>query len=257
MNPPMYRCLHCSFESIFPWRLCPKCDRLYHQPSEYHVDSEFTEGEDSLAEVPLEPIRSIRTQTALDEITGEGLPQGAVVVLWGLEGTGKSRLALCAADGWCGTSQGRAVYVLNESMSVTQLRRMAAEHGLRNLWSILPAQVDLIDPAMYQRRAPGPYVYVIDSTDDAQVIIDAKAHVSSERGADDTVLVLVQATKDEDFKGPRAMVHEADVVIQLQVISTVNGTLAEPLVEEYERWLDITKNRFGAAGIVPCPWPPR
>lgn len=199
-----------------------------------------------MAEIPLEPIDAVWTGTALDCITGSGVPKSAVILLWGAEGSGKSRLALCALDGWCGSSKGRGFYVLQESMSMAQLRRMADEHGLKHLWMIMPARVDMIDPKMFRRAEPSPHLYVIDSSDETQVVLDAKRGLRSQ----DSCIIITQATKGGDFLGARAMAHESDVEIEVESYLDVKDPTT------MVRLLRIIKNRFGACGVHPIPWPP-
>jgi predicted ATP-dependent serine protease len=240
----MVTCTFCRFETALPFVVCPACWQTQPTPDPL-PETDTPRSAVTLADIPVEPVRAVRTGTGLDRLA-EGVPHGAVIFLWGLEGSGKSRLALCTCAGWVETTKGRGWYVLRESMSVAQLRLYAHQHGIRPmaLASILPVMVETVDPAMYRRRGPGPHLYVIDSSDDPEVVLDAKRHVSSRAGEDDTVLVIGQATKDGDFLGPRTVAHEADVTVEIQALS------------ETERVLSITKNRMGACGVVPLPWPP-
>jgi predicted ATP-dependent serine protease len=201
------------------------------------------EGTLSLADVDDEEVMAIRTGTGLDLITGAGLPEKSVILLWGVEGAGKSRLALCAADGWCGTTQGQACYLLRESMSLTMLRRMAREHGLGHLYSIIPRMVEGDFTFEIARRGVwGPTLWVFDSANDERIVLAAQEHLRSH--LNDAVVVIAQATKEGEFRGTREMAHESDVVAEVVRKS------------DESRLLNVTKNRFGTAGVRECPWPP-
>lgn len=241
----MTSCAFCPFQSSVAFTICPVCGcPMTTTPP---VPDEEETPDPSLSDVSLDPIDLIVTGSALDVIgiDGErvGVPAGAVVLLWGLEGSGKSRVALCAADGWCETTQGKAYYTLVESMSVSQLRRMAHEHEVKHLSSIIPTHPDTLTEDVF-RHASGPTFYVIDSSAELDTVLYAKNHVTEY--PEDTVLILMQATKDGEFLGKRALAHEADVVVQLEWDE-----------ESLHRMFRITKNRFGLCGVQPCRWPPQ
>jgi predicted ATP-dependent serine protease len=243
-------CASCGFEDSQPFKRCPNC-HSDEVSAEYHVETPLTplsdvEPEDEtirLDKIMEEPKPGVRTGTALDHLGENALPQGAVVLLFGSPGAGKSRLSLCAASGWCAASGGQALYQLLESMPPKDLRRMAREHHLSNLSSIIVTTRDY-EPAdvmdLIERR---PVLAIIDSSceiDAARGLVETVADYS-----DSSAILIAQETKEGLFAGFNSVAHTVSIVCRL-VLDLGTGV----------RTLQVTKNRFGLSGIFPVPWPP-
>ena len=189
-----------------------------------------------------------RRQTGIDEldrVLGGGLVRGAVVLLGGDPGIGKSTLllqALSVMSGHC-----RAVYVSGEESAqqiALRARRLGAEASaldflaeiqLEKILSVLSAQI--------------PDVAVIDSiqTVYAEALQSAPGSVAQVRECaaqltrfaknSGTALILVgHVTKEGALAGPRVLEHMVDAVLYFEGDSHSSFRLVRAI-----------KNRFGAA----------
>ena len=180
----------------------------------------------------------------LDRVLNGGLVTGAVVLLGGEPGIGKSTLALQLAAGV--EAAGPVLYVAGEE-SPEQLRLRAERlprvpenmfvlaetrvEALAGPWRELRPAVVVVDSVqtLHSDRidsAPGSVAQVRESA--ALLAATAKAH--------GTVLVLVgHVTKEGTLAGPRVLEHMVDVVLAFE------GDRGQPF-----RMLRAAKNRFGS-----------
>ncbi len=187
----------------------------------------------------------------LDRVLGGGLVPGAVVLLAGEPGIGKSTL-LVEVAAQAARTHGRALYVTAEE-SAAQVHLRAARVGAVVDELYLVAETDLATILGHIEQVK-PGVLIIDSVQTiSSSEVDSQAggvtqirevaasviRVAKERGMS-TVLVG-HVTKDGSIAGPRVLEHLVDVVLQIE------GDRHTRL-----RLVRATKNRYGAADEVGC-----
>jgi DNA repair protein RadA/Sms len=187
----------------------------------------------------------------LDRVLGGGLVPGAVVLLAGEPGVGKSTLLLDVAAQTART--GRTVLYVTGEESTAQVRLRAGRIRALDPRLLLAAECDLA-AVLGHVEACQPGLLVVDSVQtvaSAQVdgapggvaqvreVAAALIAVAKTRGMP---LVLVgHVTKDGSVAGPRTLEHLVDVVCQFE------GERTSRL-----RLLRATKNRYGPTDEVGC-----
>lgn len=208
---------------------------------------------------PAQPIGTVGVEAAkahptgigeLDRVLGGGLVDGAVVLVAGEPGVGKSTLLLEVAAQ--SARRGRVLYVTGEE-SPAQVRLRAERVGALADDVFLAAESDL-SAVLGHIDAVDPTLLVVDSvqtiaTSDAEgtaggvtqvrEVAGALIRVAKERGLS-TVLVG-HVTKDGSIAGPRVLEHLVDVVLQFE--GDRHGTL---------RMIRAAKNRYGPTDEVGC-----
>ena len=210
--------------------------------------------------VPARPIGDIDVEAAsaratgvdeLDRVLGGGLVPGAVVLLAGEPGCGKSTLCLEVAARAAAAGQ-RVLYVTGEE-SAAQVRLRAGRTGALERELYLAAETDLgavlthveqVDPALLvldsvQTVASADVDGAAGGVTQVRAVAAALIGLAKERG---TATVLVgHVTKDGAVAGPRLLEHLVDVVLHFE------GERHTSL-----RVLRAGKNRFGPADEVGC-----
>ena len=204
-----------------------------------------------IAEVALESARARSTGVSeLDRVLGGGIVPGAVVLLAGEPGVGKSTLLLEVAAQAART--GRVLYVTGEE-SAGQVRLRAERTGAVHDELYLAAESDLgaIVGHLDELR---PDLLIVDSvqtmsTGDAdgapggvtqtRAVTVALTGLAKERSL--PVLLVGHVTKDGAIAGPRVLEHLVDVVLAFE--GDKHSTL---------RMVRGVKNRFGPADEVGC-----
>lgn len=189
--------------------------------------------------------------TELDRVLGGGLVPGAVVLLTGEPGVGKSTLLLEMASK-CASKTASALYVTGEE-SAAQVRLRAERINALSPHLYLASEIDL-SAVLGQIDAVKPSVLVVDSVQtigSAEVdgsaggvtqvreVAGALIRAAKERGM--ACVLVGHVTKDGNIAGPRLLEHLVDVVL------SVEGDRHARL-----RLVRATKNRFGAADEVGC-----
>ena len=187
----------------------------------------------------------------LDRALGGGLVQGAVVLLAGEPGVGKSTLLLEVAARWATTS-GPALYVTGEE-SAAQVRLRAERTGALSAGLYLAAETDLA-AVLGQIDQVRPSLLVLDSvqtvsrsdTDGApggvtQVREVAGALIRTAKNLGMATVLVGHVTKDGSIAGPRVLEHLVDVVLQFE------GERHSRL-----RMVRTVKNRYGPSEEVGC-----
>lgn len=187
----------------------------------------------------------------LDRVLGGGLVAGAVVLLAGEPGVGKSTLLLEAAAS-CARAGQRALYVTGEE-SAAQVRLRAERVGAMADGLYLAAETEL-SAVLGHIEAMAPDVLVIDSV---QTIATAEAEgaaggvtqvrevaaaitrVAKDRGL--ATVLVGHVTKDGSIAGPRLLEHLVDVVLHFE------GERHHRL-----RMVRAVKNRYGPTDEVGC-----
>jgi DNA repair protein RadA/Sms len=187
----------------------------------------------------------------LDRVLGGGLVPGAVVLLAGEPGVGKSTLLLqvAAAVAVSGT---RALYVTGEE-SVEQVRSRAERVGAVSDGVFLAAEVD-VSAVVAHADAVRPNLLVVDSiqTMTSSGVDGVVSGVSQVREATAALIRLAKerrmacvlvghVTKDGGIAGPRTLEHLVDVVLSFE------GDRHARL-----RMVRAVKNRYGPTDEVGC-----
>lgn len=187
----------------------------------------------------------------LDRVLGGGLVPGAVVLLAGEPGVGKSTLLLEVAAHWARAGQ-TTLYVSGEE-SAAQVRLRAERTRAVADQLYLAAETDL-GTVLGHIEQTAPSLLVVDSVQtigtaetDGSVggvsqvreVTGALVRVAKRRGM--AVIIIGHVTKDGQVAGPRLLEHLVDVVLAFE------GDRHSGF-----RMVRANKNRFGPADEVGC-----
>jgi DNA repair protein RadA/Sms len=187
----------------------------------------------------------------LDRVLGGGLVPGAVVLLAGEPGVGKSTLLLEVAA-QAARAGNRALYLTGEE-SVAQLRLRADRIGALDPALYIAAETDLA-AVLGHIDAVRPELLVLDSVQtvssaeadgaaggvtQVREVAGALIRVAKERGI--ATILVGHVTKDGSIAGPRVLEHLVDVVLHFE------GEQHSRL-----RMVRAVKNRYGPADEVGC-----
>ncbi len=205
-----------------------------------------------ITQISTESVASRSTKVAeFDRVLGGGLVPGAVVLLSGEPGVGKSTLLLEVAAKTAQTGA-KVLYVSGEE-SVGQIRLRAERTGALSENLYLASETDLAN-VLGQVESVQPELLVVDSVQTiAHAEIDGAAGMPSQirevatnliRLAKENnlpVILVGHVTKDGNIAGPRALEHLVDVVCHFE------GDRQTSL-----RFVRSLKNRFGPTDEVGC-----
>ena len=205
-----------------------------------------------ITDVSTKPVAAWPTKVGeFDRVLGGGLVPGAVILLSGEPGVGKSTLLLEVAANAARGGE-KVLYVSGEE-SVGQVRLRAERTGALVDQLYLAAETDLAT-VLGQIEAVSPQLLVIDSVQTiASAEIDGAAGMPSQvrevaanliRVAKENslpVIMVGHVTKDGSIAGPRALEHLVDVVCHFE------GDRQTSL-----RFVRSLKNRFGPTDEVGC-----
>ena len=256
-----YRCAECGHQAAQWVGRCPTCQAwgtleeaapvAAARPRQRVAAGAPSAPARLIADVALDSARARATGVSeLDRVLGGGLVPGAVVLLAGEPGVGKSTLLLEVAAQAART--GRVLYVTGEE-SAGQVRLRAERTGAVQGELYLAAESDLgaIVGHLDELR---PDLLIVDSvqtmsTGDAdgapggvtqtRAVTVALTALAKERGL--PVLLVGHVTKDGGIAGPRVLEHVVDVVLAFE--GDKHSTL---------RMVRGVKNRFGPADEVGC-----
>ena len=192
----------------------------------------------------------------LDRVLGGGIAPGAVVLLAGEPGVGKSTLLLDVAAKAAAEARkegmGKVLYLTGEE-SASQVRLRAQRIGALDPSLLLASETDL-GTVLGHIEANSPSLVVADSVQTfasaqvegspggvAQVREVAGALIQAAKSRSIPVLLVGHVTKDGGIAGPRILEHLVDVVCQFE------GDRHSRL-----RLLRAVKNRYGPTDEVGC-----
>ena len=205
-----------------------------------------------IGEVDLTAAKSQSTGVSeFDRVLGGGLVPGAVLLLAGEPGVGKSTLLLDVASRWA--QQGRRTLYVTGEESAAQVRLRAERIGALSDELYLAAETDL-GAVLGHIDSVRPTLLILDSvqTVSSGEIDGAAGGVTQVREVASTLIgrakdmnmatvVVGHVTKDGTVAGPRALEHLVDVVLQFE------GDRHGPL-----RLVRAIKNRFGPSDEIGC-----
>ncbi|QGK68439.1 DNA repair protein RadA [Allosaccharopolyspora coralli] len=258
---PTYRCADCGHE-VAKWvGRCPGCQAwgtIDEAAPARPALAKVSAGAPStparpIAEVDLDSARAVSTGIGeLDRVLGGGVVPGAVVLLAGEPGVGKSTLLLEVAHRWALGSGTPSLYVTGEE-SAGQVRLRAERTDSVHPQLFLGAESDL-SAVLGHVDAVSPGLLVVDSVQTVQSpdaegtpggvtqvrsVTAALVALAKERGL--PVVLVGHVTKEGSVAGPRVLEHLVDVVLHFE------GDRHSAL-----RLLRGVKNRFGPADEVGC-----
>ncbi len=252
-----FRCTECGWDSIRWVGRCGEC-QAWGSVSELGAPSAASMRPGAVS-APAIPITSIDLREAvstpsglgeLDRVLGGGLVAGAVILLAGEPGVGKSTLLLEVAARTA--EQGSVLYVTGEE-STSQVRMRAQRVGALHEDLMLAAETDL-GAVLTHIDQVQPRLVVVDSIQTiaasdvdgapggvAQIreVAGVLIRAAKQRGI--TTILVGHVTKDGSVAGPRTLEHLVDVVIN------VEGDRHARL-----RLVRAQKNRYGPADEVGC-----
>ncbi|CAL9492644.1 DNA repair protein RadA [Streptomyces sp. enrichment culture] len=256
---PAYRCTECGWSTAKWLGRCPECQAWGTVEEVGGAPAVRTAAVARVAS-PAVPIGQVDTRRVtarstgvpeLDRVLGGGLVPGAVVLLAGEPGVGKSTLLLDVAAK-AASAEHRTLYVTGEE-SAGQVRLRADRIGAVHDELYLAAETDL-GSVLGQLDAVKPSLLVLDSVQTvasaeidgapggmAQVreVAGALIRAAKERGM--ATLLVGHVTKDGAIAGPRLLEHLVDVVLHFEGDRHARLRLVRGV-----------KNRYGATDEVGC-----
>lgn len=256
---PAHRCTECGYASAKWVGRCPECQAWgtiaevgSTGPGLRAVSAgPVTAPARPIAEVELAGARAVPTGIGeFDRVLGGGLVPGAVLLVAGEPGVGKSTLLLEVAHR-VAAANGPALVVSGEE-SAGQVRLRAERIGALHERLFLAAETELSAVLSHVEQV-NPTLLVLDSvqtvrspgdgTDggatQVRAVASALTAVAKSRGM--TTILVGHVTKDGAIAGPRTLEHLVDVVISFD--GERHSTL---------RLVRATKNRFGPADEIGC-----
>jgi DNA repair protein RadA/Sms len=188
----------------------------------------------------------------LDRVLGGGLLPGAVMLLAGEPGVGKSTLLLEVGQKFAQSTQQRALLITGEESTAQVRARADRTHTMHsdfylaaeNDLGAVIAHLDEVKPGLLildsvQTIASSTVDGVMGGVPQIRAVTASISAIAKERGI--ATVLVGHVTKDGSIAGPRALEHLVDVVLYFE------GDRHSSL-----RLLRSIKNRFGATDEVGC-----
>ena len=254
----VFVCSNCGNESSKWFGRCPACNE-WNTCYEEKINNKTSGNGKSIAKNKVIPVKLndvkrqdiVRTSTGfmeLDRVLGGGLVKGALTLVGGEPGIGKSTLILQICDKIKG--EGKVLYVSGEE-SVDQIKLRADRLGINNddIVFLGETDIDIIQDTILDIN---PKLVIIDSiqTMYSDEISSGPGSVSQVREITSrimkmckqeniTTIIIGHVTKDGNIAGPRVLEHMVDTVLYLEG-------------ERYfsYRILRGVKNRFGSTNEI-------
>jgi len=254
----VYTCSFCGYQSPKWQGKCPDCDQwnsfyeeIKTKPSRHaSLISETSAHPTPLTEISLNEENRVLTGIhELDRVLGDGLVQGAVVLIGGDPGIGKSTLALQALTKLTHKKK-NGLYVSGEE-SLKQVRMRAERLGRlpENLYILAETSLERI---IQEINTLKPEIIIIDSV---QTIYTAELEsapgsvsqiretcarlINLSKETDTSAFLIGHVTKEGAIAGPRVLEHMVDTVLYFE------GDRGHAY-----RILRAVKNRFGSTDEI-------
>jgi DNA repair protein RadA/Sms len=255
-----YRCSECGWTTVKWVGRCGEC-QSWGSVSEIGAVTVRTTAA-ARVERPAVPIGQVDARRAearstgvgeFDRVLGGGLVPGAVVLVAGEPGIGKSTLLLDVAARAARQGEGRTVLYVTGEESAAQVRLrgerieamakslfLAAETDLATVLGQVDAvQPDLLVIDSVQTIASGEVEGAAGNVSQVREVAASLIQVAKARGI--ATLLVGHVTKDGSIAGPRVLEHLVDVVVQFE------GDRHSRL-----RLVRAVKNRYGPTDEVGC-----
>jgi DNA repair protein RadA/Sms len=255
---PTYKCTECGWTAVRWLGRCGECQTWGSVVEEGAPKlNQIKSSVPTSKAVPIGEVNvdlATRTLTGvgeLDRVLGDGLVPGAVVLLAGEPGVGKSTLLLEVAARWA--NAGRTTLYVSGEESAAQVRLRAGRTDALADQLYLAAETDL-GTVLGHIEEIEPSLMVLDSVQSigtaeadgspggvtqVREVTGALVRVAKRRGM--AVIIVGHVTKDGAIAGPRLLEHLVDVVLAF------DGDRHSGF-----RMVRATKNRFGPADEVGC-----
>jgi len=262
--PALYECTECGWRSTKWAGRCGGCEAWGTVAERQRPESPVRPGSraqlrpahPSSAALPIRQVDAAAARARptgmaeLDRVLGGGLVPGAVVLLAGEPGVGKSTLLLEA--GSLAAGHGRVLYVTGEE-SAAQVRLRADRIGAISDNLYLAAETDFAALLGHVQEV-NPDLLIVDSVQaisaagidgvpggvtQVREITAALTALAKQRSL--TTVLVGHVTKDGSVAGPRTLEHLVDVVLQFE--GDARGQL---------RMVRALKNRFGPTDEIGC-----
>lgn len=184
-----------------------------------------------------------------DRVLGGGIVPGAVLLLGGEPGVGKSTLLLHVADSLAGDDGSALVATAEESVHQVQMRARRVDVGSPGVHVVSVYDVDEI---IAVASAMQPDIVIVDSIQTvstlgvsgtaggtSQVRESAARLIAFAKSTGTPIVLVGHVTKDGSIAGPRTLEHMVDVVLYMDGES-----------EHGMRFLRGMKNRYGSVNEV-------
>jgi DNA repair protein RadA/Sms len=255
-----YRCSECGWSTVKWVGRCGEC-QAWGSVSEVGAVTVRTTTA-ARVERPAVPIGQVDARRAaarstgvseFDRVLGGGLVPGAVVLVAGEPGIGKSTLLLDVAARAARQGEGRTVLYVTGEESAAQVRTRAERIEAMARTLFLASETDLAT-VLGQIEAVQPDLVVVDSVQtissgevegaagnvsQVREVAASLIQVAKSRGI--ATLLVGHVTKDGSIAGPRVLEHLVDVVVQFE------GDRHSRL-----RLVRAVKNRYGPTDEVGC-----
>ncbi len=259
----VFACTECGHQSPKWLGQCPGCHRwntLHEEVASPPPRSAPARGFSAGAASRPVPLRDVEASDAerlrtgigeLDRVLGGGLVPGALVLLGGDPGIGKSTLVLAALDRLARAAPGRPVLYVTGEESARQVKLRADRLGVsaENLHllpetdavKVLHAAADLEPAALAVDSIQTQYLPELPSAPGTvtQIREVAARLLAFAKTAETPTFLVGHVTKDGAIAGPRVLEHMVDTVLYFE------GGGAHPY-----RVLRAHKNRFGSASEI-------
>ncbi|MCI0434672.1 MAG: DNA repair protein RadA [Gemmatimonadetes bacterium] len=255
----LFFCTECGNETPRWQGQCPACGawntlaEAPHEPSPRSpVTGTIWSGDRAVRLADVDPGAALRYSTGIGEfdfVVGGGLVPGALLLVGGEPGIGKSTLLLQLAARL--ETQGTATLYASAEESATQVRMRAQRLGADALRVPFFGGTSL-DAILAESRTRSPRLLIIDSV---QTIQSAGAEQAAgsiaqlrecativqrfAKQSGTTVVLVGHVTKDGSVAGPRTLEHIVDTVLYFEGAPGMD-----------HRVLRATKNRFGSADEI-------
>ena len=225
-----YHCTECGWTSVRWVGKCGECQSWGSvvergAPKLRQVSTSVpTDAAVPITEVPTDGAqRRLTTIAELDRVLGKGIVPGAVVLLAGEPGVGKSTLLLDVAAKWARSGQ-TTLYISGEE-SASQVRLRAERTGAVHEGLYLASENDL-GTVLGHVETVRPSLLVVDSVQtiataeaegapggpsQVREVTGALGRVAKREGM--AVIIIGHVTKDGSIAGPRTLEHLVDVVL--------------------------------------------
>ena len=252
-----YRCTECGWSTIKWLGRCGECQAWGTITEAGQTAVRTSAAPPARAAVPIADVDATLAQAGstgvgeFDRVLGGGLVPGAVVLMAGEPGIGKSTLALDVAARTA--REGRRVLYVSGEESAAQVRLRGERIGALADSLFLASETDLSTVLGHLERT-APALVVVDSVQTiasaevdgapgnvGQVREVASALIRAAKAANIAAILVGHVTKDGAIAGPRVLEHLVDVVVQFE------GERHSRL-----RLVRAVKNRFGPTDEVGC-----
>ncbi len=252
-----YRCSECGWSTVRWVGRCGECQAWGSVAESRAPSASVSAATPVRSAVPISEVDATATAGIptgigeLDRVLGTGLTPGAVVLLAGEPGVGKSTLLLEVAARWAGA--GRPTLYVTAEESAAQVRQRAERTGSVTDGLYLAAESDLATVLGHIEQLR-PQLLVLDSVQTVSLptvdgvpggvtqvreVTGALVRVAKQLGM--PVVLIGHVTKDGAVAGPRTLEHLVDVVLSFE--GDRHGGF---------RMIRASKNRYGPADEVGC-----